>query len=152
MAILSKGMTLGYKTTAEATTYTDVPNLTSVPALSSNKERVDVTTLANDSYVYIPGLITTDDLEFGLIYDKSSCNTLYNAIKENATTHVTPTLYWQVEFPDGATFTFTGTAVLTVQGGSVNSPITATLTITLSSKITPDYSSASNVQTGPTGA
>ena len=126
MAILSKGMKLSHSDTSEGV-FTDIAGLKSVPALGGSKEKVDVTTLADSSYVYIAGLKTYEDLEFGFIYDKEVFNTLNS---------LSGTQYWKVTFPDGVVFSFSGECSVAVQGGEVNGAITMNLKIVLNSDIT----------------
>ena len=126
MAILSKGMKLSHSDTSEGV-FTDITGLKSVPALGGSKEKVDVTTLADSSYVYIAGLKTYEDLEFGFIYDKEVFNTLNS---------LSGTQYWKVTFPDGVVFSFSGECSVAVQGGEVNGAITMNLKIVLNSDIT----------------
>ena len=126
MAILSKGMKLSHSDTSEGV-FTDLTGLKSVPALGGSKEKVDVTTLADSSYVYIAGLKSYEDLEFGFIYDKEVFNTLNS---------LSGTQYWKVTFPDGVVFSFSGECSVAVQGGEVNGAITMNLKIVLNSDIT----------------
>ena len=126
MAILSKGMKLSHSDTSEGV-FTDITGLKSVPALGASKEKVDVTTLADSSYVYIAGLKSYEDLEFGFIYDKEVFNTLNS---------LSGTQYWKVTFPDGVVFSFSGECSVAVQGGEVNGAITMNLKIVLNSDIT----------------
>ena len=126
MAILSKGMKLSHSDTSEGV-FTDIAGLKSVPALGGSKEKVDVTTLADSSYVYIAGLKSYEDLEFGFIYDKEVFNTLNS---------LSGTQYWKVTFPDGVVFSFSGECTVAVQGGEVNGAITMNLKIVLNSDIT----------------
>ena len=126
MAILSKGMKLSHSDASEGV-FTDITGLKSVPALGGSREKVDVTTLADSSYVYIAGLKTYEDLEFGFIYDKEVFNTLNS---------LSGTQYWKVTFPDGVVFSFSGECTVAVQGGEVNGAITMNLKIVLNSDIT----------------
>ena len=139
MAILSRGMTLSYSGT-QSGSYTALTGLQSVPALGGSKEKVDVTTLADSSYVYIAGLKSYDDLEFGFIYDKTVFNTLNT---------LSGTQYWKVTFPDGVVFSFSGECSVAVQGGEVNGAVTMNLTIVLNSDITATLPTSQ--VTGPTG-
>lgn len=137
MAILSKGMKLGYKT-GTASSYTNLTGLQTVPALGGSKDKVDVTTLADGSYKYIAGIKSFDDLEFTFIYDKDvySIFTTPTTGLENLSS-----VDWEVEFPDGVKFDFSGACSVAVQGGEVNGAITFTLTIVLGSDITVTYPS-----------
>ena len=74
MAILSKGIKLSYGTPANgggSVTYTDLTNLTEIPALGGTPEKVDTTTLADANKHYINGIKDYGDLSFKFFYDKA---------------------------------------------------------------------------------
>lgn len=141
--ILSKGIKVEYCAQGPTGAYVEVKNLTSVPALGGTVEKVDVTTLDKGAYVYIEGLQTYDDLDFGMIYDKTQYQSLYGALGPTGTPAVKPTKHWKVTFPDKVEFHFDGQANLKTEGADVNGALTATLTVTPSTEITPDFT---NVQ------
>lgn len=143
MAILSKGIKVEYQdvTSAQGPTgaAVEVKNLTSVPALGGTPEKVDVTTLDKGAYVYIEGLQTYEDLDFGMIYDKTEYKKVYDAIGPTGSPAVKPVKYWTVTFPDGVKFGFAGQANLRTEGAEVNGALTATLTVTPETEITPTF-------------
>ena len=51
--LLTKGITLGYKSGDSGSSYTTIPNLQASPMLGGTPERVDVTTLEDSNRKYI---------------------------------------------------------------------------------------------------
>lgn len=133
MAVLSKGIKLGYKATSSASSYTDLTNLTEIPALGGSTEKVDVTTLDDNAKKYIEGIKDYGDIQFKFIYDETQFNTL-NGLDGSK--------YWQVTLPatsqqaTAIKATFTGIPSVALEGAGVNAALTYTLTITLDSEIT----------------
>ena len=131
--ILSKDIKLSYKTTAEGT-YTQIHNLQESPDIGGAANQVDVTTLENESYVYINGLRENAEMTFVFLYDNSGTTSNYRIAHglETAGDRV----FWQVELPDGTKFQFTGQCSTTIVGQAVNSAIQFNLTINRDSDIT----------------
>src|SRR5699024_9372197 len=103
--MLTKGITLGYKTTGgTAGTYTNLPNLQTVPSLGGEIDKVETTVLSDASRTYINGLKDYGDLEFGFVYDADQAQSSFKMLKtiEDGGTAAE----FQVKFPDGSTFTF----------------------------------------------
>lgn len=131
--ILSKGIKLGYSTTSSGT-YTNIPDLQEVPQFGGAAEKVDVTTLTDGNYRYINGIKDFGDLEFKFLYDNSSETSNYRlcrGLEEDG--EVT---YFQVQFPDGTKFAFSGQVSTTIESAAVNAALTFTMNITLNSEIT----------------
>ena len=126
MAILSKGIKLGYKAGVDST-YTDLTDLLEIPALGATPEKVDVTTLADGNKKYINGLKDFGDLAFKFNYD----NTQFDAL--NA---LTGSVSWQVTLPDSTKATFSGEPSVALEGVGVGAAMTYTLSIALDSDIT----------------
>lgn len=129
--ILSKGITLSYKTTGS--TYKEVTGLQECPELGGSADNVDVTTLADGNYKYIQGIKDFGDLAFTFLYDNSGADSNYRVLRgfEDAGTVVD----WQVKFPDNTTFSFSGQVATATGSAAVNAAITFTATITLNSDI-----------------
>lgn len=125
--LLSKGSTLGYKLTGTAEgTYTTIGSVTSIPDIGSEPERVDVTTLADANRKYIKGLQDQDNLTFASVYRKSIFNTLKAAEK-------TDTVYdWKISYPDGTSFTFTGSFSLIFSGAEINGALAFSIVVVVS--------------------
>ena len=130
--ILSKGIKLGYSAT-KSSTYTDIPDLQEVPNLGGSAEKVEVTTLTDSNHRYINGIKDYGDLEFKFLYDNSTETSNYRVLKGLETTGAVT--YWQVTFPDGTKFTFSGQVSTQIDSAAVNSALTFTATITLNSEI-----------------
>ena len=132
--LLSKGIKLGYKTGSTATTYTDIPNLQEIPDLGGAADKVDVTVLTDENYKYINGIKDFGDLSFTFLYDNAGASSNYRILRglEDAGSVVD----WEVLFPDGTKFHFSGECSTTISGQGVNSAIQFTLNITLNSDIT----------------
>lgn len=131
--ILSKGIKLGYSAT-KGNTYTDIPDLQECPQLGGAAEKVDVTTLTDGNYRYINGIKDFGDLAFKFLYDNSSETSNYRVVKglEDGGTIT----YFQVTFPDGTKFEFSGQVSTEIDSAAVNAALTFTANITLNSEIT----------------
>lgn len=119
MAILSKGITLSYKSSGD--TYTALTNLQEIPKLGGTTEAVEVTNLSDEAHVYIDGLKNYgDSISFKFLYAKEQFETL---------NELAGAVSWQVKLPDGATCTFSGTSSVELDGVGVNSALTYTLAV-----------------------
>ena len=125
MAILTKGMTLGYRTSGSGS-YTTLTDLLEVPALGGSVDKVDVTTLADASKKYIKGLIDYGDLQFKFNYAKEQFKAL---------DALTGSVSFQVTLPDETTATFSGETTVSLESASVGAPLTYTMSIALDSEI-----------------
>lgn len=125
MAILTKGMTLGYRTSGSGS-YTTLTDLLEVPALGGSVDKVDVTTLADASKKYIKGLIDYGDLQFKFNYAKEQFKTL---------DALTGSVSFQVTLPDETTATFSGEPTVSLESAAVGAPLTYTMSIALDSEI-----------------
>lgn len=125
MAILTKGMTLGYRTSGSGS-YTTLTDLLEVPALGGSVDKVDVTTLADASKKYIKGLIDYGDLQFKFNYAKEQFKAL---------DALTGSVSFQVTLPDETTATFSGEPTVSLESASVGAPLTYTMSIALDSEI-----------------
>ena len=131
--ILSMGIKLGYSKT-NGGTYTNIPDLQEVPQLGGSAEKVDVTTLTDGNYRYISGIKDYGDLEFKFLYDNASANSNYRVLR--GLEEEGGVVYWQITFPDGTEFEFSGEIATAIDSASVNAALTFTATITLNSDIT----------------
>lgn len=131
--ILSKGIKLGYSESG-TTTYTDIPDLQECPQLGGAAEKVEVTVLSDANKRYINGVKDFGELAFKFLYDNSGETSNYRVIKglENGEKIIN----WQVTFPDGTKFAFTGQVSTQIESAAVNAALTFTATITLNSEIT----------------
>lgn len=127
--ILSKGITLAYKTGDE---FIELTNLQEIPEMGStarSREKIDVTTLADDEKKSIDGLMEeaeSQELTFKFLYEKAQFTSLA-AIDED--------VEWKVTLPDALTATFTGRPAVKLDGAGVSAAITYTLSIGVASAI-----------------
>lgn len=120
MAVISKGITLGYKSGLEGE-YTVLKNLQEIPDLGGTTEAIDITTLEDAAYMYTDGLKDYgDSLEFVFLYEATQFTTL-NGLADS--------IHWQVTLPDGTTCTFTGKCSVRLSGVGVNAALTYVLAI-----------------------
>ena len=131
--ILSKGIKLGYSTSG-TTTYTDIPDLQECPQLGGAAEKVEVTVLSDANKRYINGVKDFGELAFKFLYDNSGATSNYRIIR--GLEDGEKIINWQVTFPDGTKFAFTGQVSTQIDSAAVNAALTFTATITLNSEIT----------------
>lgn len=129
--ILSKGIKFSYKSTGSS--YVEIANLQSVPALGGTAEKVDVTVLADGNRKYINGVKDFGELAFKFLYDNSETTSNYRVVR--GLEEAGKVVDWKVELPDGTTFMFSGECSTAIDEAEVNSAITFTLNITLNSDI-----------------
>ena len=121
MAVISKGITLSYKTGSGVSQYTELTNLQEIPELGGDVEAIEITTLADAAHVYTDGIKNYgDSLAFKFLYDKTQFETLNG---------LTGSSDWQVELPDNTTCSFSGTSSVKLDGVGVNAALTYTLAI-----------------------
>lgn len=128
--ILSKGATLSYKLLED---YVEIPDLQEIPALGGSVEKVEVTTLADGAKRYINGIKDYGDLAFKFLYDNSTADSSYRVLKGLETDGKIQD--FQVEFPDGTTFTFNAFVSVEVDSAAVNGALTFTCNLSVNSEI-----------------
>lgn len=124
--ILSKGITLSYKTDAD---FVELTNLQEIPEIGNGApEKIEVTVLSDSVKTYIAGLGDSgQELGFKFLYEKTQFETLA-ALAE--------TCDWKVAMPDGISATFKGVPSVKFDGVGTNNAITYTLTVIVESIIT----------------
>ena len=131
MAILSKGITLSYKT-GSAGEYTVLTNLQQIPDLGNNApDKIDITVLSDNAKKSMAGLQdSSQDLAFKFIYEAQQFSAL-SALDSNVS------INWKVALPDNCgTATFTGTPSVKLSGAGVNAALSYVLTVSVDSLIT----------------
>lgn len=119
MAVISKGITLAYKT-GEAE-FVELTNLQEIPELGGAAESIEITTLADPAHMYTDGIKNYgDSLAFKFLYEKEQFEAL-NGLVESCD--------WKVTLPDGMACTFGGTGSVKLDGVGVNAALTYTLAI-----------------------
>ena len=119
MATISKGIKLSYKSGEGS--FVELTNLQEIPELGGTAESIEITTLADAAHMYTDGILNYgDSLAFVFLYEKAQFTTL-NGLDSSVD--------WQVELPDGATCSFSGTGSVALAGVGVNAALTYTLNI-----------------------
>lgn len=120
-AVISKGIKLSYKVSAETPSYTDLTDLQEIPDLGGESEAIEITTLDDAAHMYTDGILNYgDSLSFKFLYKKTQFNTL---------TGLEGSISWKVTLPDSTECTFTGTSSVKLDAVGVNNALTYTLAI-----------------------
>lgn len=121
MAVISKGITLGYDEKV-------LTNLQEIPELGGDTEAIEITTLADAAHVYTDGIKNYgDSLAFKFLYETAQFEDL-NAL--------TGSHNWKVTLPDGSTCSFGGTSSVKLDGVGVNAALTYTLNVKPNTEMT----------------
>ena len=127
MAVISKGIKLGYKLDKGETTYTILTNLQEIPELGGDAEAIEITTLADAAHMYTEGIKNYgDSLAFTFLYETEQFE-LLNSFEDE--------VYWAVILPDDISCKFTGKCSVKLAGVGVNAALTYTLNIKPSSEM-----------------
>lgn len=126
MAIISKGITLSYKS-GEA--FKALKNLQEIPSLGGEVEAIEITTLADAAHMYTDGLISYgDSLAFKFLYGDD--NTQFMELHA-----LSGVQEWKVALPDESECTFKGTCSVSLDGVGTGSALSYTLAIKPSSEM-----------------
>lgn len=140
----SKNLKLFYGDTAPTlgvlSSPTEVYNVIEMPDLGGDSDSIEITTLADDAHLFIPGLKDYgDSLDFTVLYTPEGFKAL-EAIAKAETKK-----YWQVKVPDKHTvssvekvsvFNFSGKCTVKFNGRTYNEALQYTLSIKPDSPIT----------------
>ena len=130
--MLSKNTQLTFKrsTDAEATI---AVGLMDVPAMAGDRNMIDITTLADDSIKYTPGLKDPGDLPMKFLYDNSSSDSPYRIFRDAG--DADEVLEFNLTLPDGTNFKYEGVPTISVDDITTNDKITYTCKVALRSDI-----------------
>lgn len=118
MAVISKGITLGYKTSGD---YKTLTNLQEIPELGGTAESIEITTLGDVAHMYCDGILNYgDSLAFKFLYEKEQFLEL---------SELEGSQEWKVTLPDNVTCAFSGSVSAKLDGVGVNAALTYTLSI-----------------------
>lgn len=122
--------TIGIKVTVDSQ---EVVGVTDIPALGASPEKIDVTTLADESRKYINGVKDFGDLEFSCLYDPAPEGGInYAGLKAMEGAGAKDIV---VELKDGSKFTFSGEVAVAMGEAAVNAAMTFTLSVALTGEI-----------------
>lgn len=129
--ILTKGITLSYKTTSGGSSYTVLTNLMEIPEIGNGeKEMIDVTVLTDEVKKSIAGLgDSAQTLGFKFLYEQEQFQTL---------AAMNTSMEWKVSMPGEAAIaaTFTATPAVRFDSAAPNAALTYTLNLSVESAIT----------------
>lgn len=126
--ITYKKTKLSYKSSGD--TYTDLTDLVSIPSLGGTTESIEITTLADEAHMYIPGLITYgDSIDFKFYWREGGTQFLALDALEGS-------VDWKVTLGDNTTATFSGECSVSLEAGEIATAMSYTLSIKPNSKIT----------------
>jgi hypothetical protein len=127
MAISTFGIQLMHKGTGS--TYTKLVDIKDFPDLGGSPEMLETTTLSDAMQTYIPGIQSSDALEFTANYTKTDYDKLVELDDE-----ADYAVYFGTDGADGK-FYFKGYLSVRVNGGGVNEVVGMTISIAPSSAI-----------------
>ena len=128
--LLSKGTVLSYMKGGEET---PIAAVKSIPAIGSDPEKIDVTTLTSERKEYIKGLQESDNLEFPIVYQGKNFKDVYGMVEAGGSYD------FNITYPDGLKVKFTGEPSYKLDGAEVNAAIGFSLVIVVNKapKVTP---------------
>ena len=137
--IANMGALMGYSTTG-AGEYTNLYSITSVPDLGGDNEQIDVTTIYDSKRVNMPGVESSDDLEFGGLRGKygppdAEDSALIDEYETLSKLDEKTAYYWQIKYSDGSAHKWSAYPKVRQSGFAVNEAIGYTLVLTTNSKI-----------------
>ncbi len=124
--LLSKGIALKANETA-------LTNLLSIPDIGGSVEKVEITTLADGSRRYINGIKDYGELAFEFVYDNKLATDDFRVLTGFEASG--ESVDFELSFPDGTSFAFSGQCSVVVAGKGVNEAMTFTLNVSLNSDI-----------------
>lgn len=130
---------LMYKaTTGGSVTFSKLIDIITLPDLGSPPEQIDTTTLSDPMRMYIPGVEDVGSLEFEVLYDQDSFDTINKLGRETEYDFAVYVGAGSDGAPDGhnGKWTFKGRIAIVKTGGGVNEYQGATVTIYPSTAIT----------------
>lgn len=125
MAISTIGTTLWGGATSSA--LTKIVDIKDFPTLGGKPDKIETTTLTDETETSIPGVKSQDELEFTYNYTKAD----YTAIKAREATDE----FFEIRMNDESVFAFKGELRTWVEGAGVNDVVEAKISIMPSSEV-----------------
>jgi len=120
---------------AAAGTLTEVPDLLDFPDMMGSVDKIETTTMKDIQRRYKPGLKDPGDMKFTFLY--SGMGTGTNWADLSAAESAGTVKYFALIFPDGSSFTWSGTVSLSMPGKGIGEALSFVCTILPASAITP---------------
>jgi len=132
--MLANGTLLGVKL-PEATEFTNLPNLKTVPDMNNEKEKVENTPLSAANKRYENGVGDYGDMEYTFVHEENKTGTAYRILREYSDSSTT--LEFQETWTDGTKFTYKAIpSVGFKRGGGTNTVVDLSVKMSLQSDIT----------------
>lgn len=129
--MLANGTKLGYKASAEDSSFKDLPGLKEIPEMGEDIEKVDNTGLTDSHKVYEKGIGDLSDMKYKFKYDNTKTDSPYRVLSDAADKGTV--LTFQETLPDKTVTEFTGQVAVKRTGGGVNAVIEFEATIAVQS-------------------
>jgi hypothetical protein len=126
MAMNTYQVTLKWGTSAE--TVAKVIDIKDFPDLMGEPEMLETTTLSDAQVTNIPGIKSSDSMAFTYNYTSAD----FAAVEADAN----KPLFYELDFPDGSSFSWQGQHTSSIPGKGVNEVIEATINIAASTPVT----------------
>ncbi len=132
--MLANGATLGVKTTANASAYTNLPGLKEIPEMGPDPEKVENTTLTDTIKQYEVGIGDPGDMNYVFKYKNEAATDAWRILKTIQDSG--EAREFQEVLKDGTTTTFSAYVNLKRGGGGVNGVVDFTASLMLASGLT----------------
>lgn len=126
------GITLSYK--KSGSTYTELEGLQEVPELGGEKEKIEITTLADSAKRYRNGIKDYGDLAYKFLYDNSTATSNYRVLKGFDDND--DVVDFKITYADGTSHAFRAQVGVKLDGVGVNGVMTFTANLSLQSDLT----------------
>ena len=132
--MLTNKATLGVKTTAQASDYTDLPGLKEIPEIGADPELVDNTCLTDTMIMKEVGIGDPGEMAFRFKLVNNAATDAYRILRTLEADG--GAFEYKLTLADGTSYTFSAQVALKVQGGGVNTAMDFTANMALQSAIT----------------
>ena len=132
--MLANGTLLGFKEHGSEGTYTDLPNLKTVPDMNPAKEAVENTPINAANKRYEPGVGDLGDMEYTFVHEENKEGSAYRLLRDASDNNTV--LDFQETWTDGTLFQYS--AIPTVgfkRGGGTNTVVDLSVKMMLQSDI-----------------
>lgn len=129
--MLANGITLSYKSTGS--TFVKLKGLKEVPEMGNDPEKVENTTLEDETKQYEFGIGDYGDLAYKFKYVNDAVDSPYRILRKLADDKTV--VDFEQAYPDGTKFTFKAQCSVKLGGGGVNGVIEFTSSLALQSKM-----------------
>ena len=132
--MLANGTLLGFRVPGNEGTFTDLPNLKTVPDMNNEKEKVENTPLSAGNRRYEVGVGDYGDMEYTFVHEENVEGCAYRLLREYA--DAGETLEFQEAWVDGTKFTYSAVpAIGFKRGGGTNTVVDLVVKMSLQSDI-----------------